>query len=134
MEHSFKKISLAQMVAVKLPDDDFGKVLVRYMDEDSVSIKSLSLITGIKETAISEYRHNKHMPGIKAIIKISIALHLSKDKSIYLLRLSGNALDNTYVHNFYDNILGCILFEPERTIDDYNDLLRFNGIAEKDLL
>lgn len=74
------------------------------------------------------------MPGIKAIIKISIALHLSKDKSIYLLRLSGNALDNTYVHNFYDNILGCILFEPERTIDDYNDLLRFNGIAEKDLL
>jgi len=42
VEHSFKKITLAQMVAVKLPDDDFGKVLVRYMDEDSVSIKSLS--------------------------------------------------------------------------------------------
>lgn len=66
-------------------------------------------------------------------MKICIALRLYKERSDYLFELRGIILGHNRTHLLYKAILSDV-FLNSRTISDYNEFLRKNGVDEEDLL
>lgn len=66
-------------------------------------------------------------------MKICIALRLYKERSDYLFELRGIILRHNRTHLLYKAILSDV-FLSSRTISDYNEFLRKNGVDEEDLL
>lgn len=57
--------------------DIFGDNLVSILEEEQVSQKELSRLTGLSESTISRYINKSQMPTVRAIINISYALDWS---------------------------------------------------------
>ena len=66
-------------------------------------------------------------------MKICIALRLYRERSDYLFELRGIVLGHNRTHLLYKAILSDV-FLSSRTISDYNDFLRVNGVGEEELL
>lgn len=61
------------------------------------------------------------------------ALRLYRERSDYLFELRGIVLGHNRTHLLYKAILSDV-FLSSRTISDYNDFLRVNGVGEEELL
>ena len=57
--------------------DIFGDNLVSILEEQRISQKELSRLTGLSESTISRYINKLQMPNMRAIINISYALNWS---------------------------------------------------------
>ena len=57
--------------------DIFGDNLASILEEESISQKELSRLTGLSESTISRYINKLQMPTVRAIINISFALDWS---------------------------------------------------------
>ena len=57
--------------------DIFGDNLVSILEEEQISQKELSRLTGLSESTISRYINKLQMPTVRAIINISYALDWS---------------------------------------------------------
>ena len=57
--------------------DIFGDNLASILEEEKVSQKELSRLTGLSESTISRYINKLQMPTVRAIINISYALDWS---------------------------------------------------------
>ena len=57
--------------------DIFGDNLVSILEEQRISQKELSRLTGLSESTISRYINKLQMPNMRAIINISYALDWS---------------------------------------------------------
>ena len=57
--------------------DIFGNNLANILEEEKISQKELSRLTGISESTISKYINKLQMPTVRAIINISYALDWS---------------------------------------------------------
>ena len=57
--------------------DIFGDNLASILEEDRISQKELSRLTGLSESTISRYINKLQMPNVRAIINISYALDWS---------------------------------------------------------
>ena len=55
----------------------FGNNLVSILEEEQISQKELSILTGLSESTISRYINKLQMPTVRAIINISYALDWS---------------------------------------------------------
>ena len=55
----------------------FGDNLVSILEEEQISQKELSRLTGLSESTISRYINKSQMPNVRAIINISYALDWS---------------------------------------------------------
>ena len=55
----------------------FGDNLVSILEEEQISQKELSRLTGLSESTISRYINKLQMPAVRAIINISYALDWS---------------------------------------------------------
>lgn len=55
----------------------FGDNLVSILEEEQISQKELSRLTGLSESTISRYINKLQMPTVRAIINISYALDWS---------------------------------------------------------
>ena len=55
----------------------FGDNLVSILEEERISQKELSRLTGLSESTISRYINKLQMPTVRAIINISYALDWS---------------------------------------------------------
>ena len=55
----------------------FGDNLVSILEEERISQKELSRLTGLSESTISRYINKLQMPNMRAIINISYALNWS---------------------------------------------------------
>lgn len=121
------------MVTEKLADDDFGIVLLRYMGDGNINTDELAEFISVDKSTIFRYRKNEIKPSLKCLMKICIALRLYKERSDYLFELRGIALGHNRTHLLYKAILSDV-FLSSRTISDYNDFLRVNGVGEEELL
>lgn len=57
--------------------DIFGDNLASILEEEQISQKELSRLTGLSESTISRYINKLQMPTVRAIINISYALDWS---------------------------------------------------------
>lgn len=57
--------------------DIFGDNLANILEEEKISQKELSRLTGLSESTISRYINKLQMPTVRAIINISYALDWS---------------------------------------------------------
>ena len=57
--------------------DIFGDNLASILEEEQISQKELSRLTGLSESTISRYINKLQMPNVRAIINISYALNWS---------------------------------------------------------
>lgn len=57
--------------------DIFGDNLASILEEEKISQRELSRLTGISESTISKYINKLQMPTVRAIINISYALDWS---------------------------------------------------------
>lgn len=57
--------------------DVFGDNLASILEEEKISQKELSRLTGLSESTISRYINKLQMPTVRAIINISYALDWS---------------------------------------------------------
>ena len=57
--------------------DIFGDTLASILEEQQISQKELSRLTGLSESTISRYINKLQMPNMRAIINISYALNWS---------------------------------------------------------
>ena len=57
--------------------DIFGDNLASILEEEQISQKELSRLTGLSESTISRYINKLQMPNVRAIINISYALDWS---------------------------------------------------------
>ena len=57
--------------------DIFGDNLASILEEERISQKELSRLTGLSESTISRYINKLQMPNMRAIINISYALNWS---------------------------------------------------------
>lgn len=57
--------------------DIFGDNLASILEEEHISQKELSRLTGLSESTISRYINKLQMPTVRAIINISYALDWS---------------------------------------------------------
>ena len=57
--------------------DIFGDNLASILEEEKISQKELSRLTGLSESTISKYINKLQMPNMRAIINISYALNWS---------------------------------------------------------
>ena len=57
--------------------DIFGDNLANILEEEEISQKELSRLTGLSESTISKYINKLQMPTVRAIINISYALDWS---------------------------------------------------------
>lgn len=57
--------------------DVFGDNLLSILEEEGISQKELSRLTGLSESTISRYINKLQMPNMRAIINISYALNWS---------------------------------------------------------
>ena len=57
--------------------DIFGDNLASILEEEQISQKELSRLTGLSESTISRYINKLQMPNMRAIINISYALNWS---------------------------------------------------------
>ena len=57
--------------------DIFGNNLASILEEERISQKELSRLTGLSESTISRYINKLQMPTVRAIINISYALDWS---------------------------------------------------------
>ena len=57
--------------------DIFGDNLANILEEERISQRELSRLTGISESTISKYINKLQMPTVRAIINISYALDWS---------------------------------------------------------
>ena len=57
--------------------DIFGDNLASILEEEQISQKELSRLTGLSESTISKYINKLQMPTVRAIINISYALDWS---------------------------------------------------------
>lgn len=57
--------------------DIFGDNLASILEEQRISQKELSRLTGLSESTISRYINKLQMPNMRAIINISYALNWS---------------------------------------------------------
>ena len=57
--------------------DIFGDNLLSILEEEGISQKELSRLTGLSESTISRYINKLQMPNVRAIINISYALDWS---------------------------------------------------------
>ena len=57
--------------------DIFGNNLANILEEEKISQKELSRLTGLSESTISKYINKLQMPTVRAIINISYALDWS---------------------------------------------------------
>ncbi len=57
--------------------DIFGNNLASILEEERISQKELSRLTGLSESTISRYINKLQMPNMRAIINISYALDWS---------------------------------------------------------
>ena len=57
--------------------DIFGDNLANILEEEKMSQKELSRLTGLSESTISKYINKLQMPTVRAIINISYALDWS---------------------------------------------------------
>ena len=57
--------------------DIFGDNLASILEEECISQKELSRLTGLSESTISRYINKLQMPTVRAIINISFALDWS---------------------------------------------------------
>ena len=57
--------------------DIFGDNLASILEEQRISQKELSRLTGLSESTISRYINKLQMPNVRAIINISYALNWS---------------------------------------------------------
>lgn len=121
------------MVTEKLADDDFGIVLLQYMGDGNINTDELAEFISVDKSTIFRYRKNEIKPSLKCLMKICIALRLYKERSDYLFELRGIALGHNRTHLLYKAILSDF-FLSSRTISDYNDFLRVNGVGEEELL
>lgn len=122
-----------QMITEKLSGDNFGIVLLRYMSERNINSDELAEAISVDKSTIFRYRKNEIKPTLKCLMKICIALRLYKERSDYLFELRGIVLGHDRPHLLYKAILSDV-FLSSRTIDDYNEFLRANGVSEKELL
>lgn len=122
-----------QMITEKLSGDNFGIVLLRYMSERNINSDELAEAISVDKSTIFRYRKNEIKPTLKCLMKICIALRLYRERSDYLFELRGIVLGHDRTHLLYKAILSDV-FLSSRTIDDYNEFLRANGVSEKELL
>ena len=57
--------------------DIFGNNLANILEEEKISQKELSRLTGLSESTISKYINKLQIPTVRAIINISYALDWS---------------------------------------------------------
>lgn len=69
--------------------DVFGDNLASMLYEAKYTQKDLAEMTGLSEATISKYLKKQQMPGVRALINISIALDCSLDDLMYF----GNKID-----------------------------------------
>lgn len=122
-----------QIITEKLSGDNFCIVLLRYMSERNINSDELAEAISVDKSTIFRYRKNEIKPTLKCLMKICIALRLYKERSDYLFELRGIVLGYDRTHLLYKAILSDV-FLSSRTIDDYNEFLRANGVSEKELL
>ena len=121
------------MITEKFAADDFGIVLLRYMGDRNINSDELAEFISVDKSTIFRDRRNEIKPSLKCLMKICIALRLYKERSDYLFELRGIILGHNRTHLLYKAILADV-FLSSRSISDYNEFLRKNGVDEKDLL
>ena len=134
-ERFFKKIKVRVelMVTERMANDNFAVVLKRYMKEEHVKVTEFTQYVGINKSTLTRYRNGNVIPTKKVLMRICIALHLYRERSDYLFELCGYVLGNTNLHYLYKAILADV-FLNRRTINDYTEFLKENGVDENDLL
>lgn len=121
------------MVTEKFANDNLGIVLMRYMSDININSDELAEAISVDKSTIFRYRKNEIKPSLKCLIKICIVLRLYMERSDYLFELRGIVLGQNRTHLLYKAILSDV-FLGNRTIEDYNDFLRLNGVGEEELL
>lgn len=134
-ERFFKKITIRpeSMNTDKFSYDTFGKVLRRYIDDAGIKLIDSAVYVGVNKSTISRYIKGEYIPETKTLMRICIVLHLYPERSAYLFELCGHVLGNSKLHHLYKAILADV-FLNRRTIKDYNEFLKENGVDESDLL
>lgn len=134
-ERFFKKITIRpeSMNTDKFSDDTFGKALRRYIDDECIKLIDFAVYVGVNKSTLSRYIKGRYIPETKTLMRICIILHLYPERSAYLFELCGHVLGNSKLHHLYKAILADV-FLNRRTIKDYNEFLKENGVDESDLL
>ncbi len=94
--------------------------------------------TGFKESFYTRIKENlydeRYQPSLSSVMAICVALHIPSQFSFKLIKLSGNSLRPSKLHNCYRFILNH--YELFQNVDAVNIFLKANGfksICDKDI-
>lgn len=120
--------------AVSKQGESFPEILSRYIDEmrevRNIRQKDISDATGIESSLITKYKHGRQKPTLYAVILLSLAMKLTPERSTYLLRAAGFALNDSKEHRIYKLFLQGCAFGEEYSIENCNELLLNNGFMK----
>lgn len=108
------------------PDDDFGSVLKRYMDEQKLSVNDLARKSGLSSNLVIRYRAG-HLPNnYIVLVMLCIGLKINSTKAEYLFHLAHFSLGTDKKSRVYKLLIN-LSFASDITVDECNDYLKQLG-------
>lgn len=121
---SFKEVTLENVLSFtggsQEPPWNFGKELIRLMEERHITEEQLAELTGLSEKTIQRMRNSDERPSLRNIIALAIAMSLCLWDSLALMKYAGYELTESREDRLFRAILMCT---EENSVYDCNRML-----------
>lgn len=105
----------------------FSKYLKMLCQKNGIKQKDIADATGIESTMITKYKNSTRKPTLKAVILLSLAMHLTIEQSEHMLYSAGLRINSTKEHRIYRLFLSGCAFSDEYSIYNCNKTLKKHG-------
>lgn len=102
------------------PPWNFGKELIKLMEERHFSEERLAELTGLSEKTIQRMRNSDERPTLRNIVALAVAMSLSLWDSLALIKYAGYELTENREDRLFKAILMCT---EENSVYDCNRML-----------
>lgn len=121
---SFKEVTLENVLnftgGTPIPPWNFGKELIRLMEERHITEEQLAELTGLSEKTIQRMRNSDERPSLCNIIALAVAMSLCLWDSLALIKYAGYELTESREERLFRAILMCT---EENSVYDCNRML-----------
>ena len=103
------------------PPQNFGKELIRLMEERHFTEEQLAELTGLSEKTIQRMRNSDERPTLRNIVAVAVAMSLCIWDSLKLIKYAGYDLTENREDRLFRAILLCA---EENTVYECNQMLK----------
>lgn len=133
--NDWKKFIVSDYVAYSA-GEEFPDILSRYINDlqesCGVTQKQIAEAAGMDTSLFTKYKVGRRNPTIYTVILLSIAMRLTPERSMYLLKSVGYTLNDSTEHRIYKLFLQGCAFNDEYSVENCNRMLASYGYVKLD--